>query len=82
MGCYVSTLGSAMDCSTPQTTMPRWLCGVFAVQITSLHNGLIMFYASVDTCMFCVCSYVFVVYTAQCPDENDAVRMRVREEAR
>ena len=41
VGCYVSTLGSAMHCSTPQTTMPRWLCAVFMVQITSLHNGRI-----------------------------------------
>ena len=30
-----------MHCSTPQTTMPRWLCGVFMVQIASLRNGLI-----------------------------------------
>ena len=30
-----------MHCSTPQTTMPRWLSEVFMVQSTSLHNGLI-----------------------------------------
>ena len=39
----VRTLVSAMHCSTPQMTMPRWLCGVLMVHITSLCNGLIQF---------------------------------------
>ena len=37
--CYVSTLGSAMHCSTPQTTMPRWLCAVLC-EYTGIRNAL------------------------------------------
>ena len=48
VGCYVSTLGSAMHCSTPQldghvqVAVCRGVCGrdyVIAVEITSLCNG-------------------------------------------
>ena len=54
MGCYVSTLGSGMHCSTPQTTMPRWLCGMFMVQITSLRNGSIVLNLIISRWISCV----------------------------
>ena len=40
-----------MHCSTPQTTIPRWLCEVFSVQIASLRNepiGLTFQFANVS----------------------------------
>ena len=36
---HVSTLGSAMHCSTHQTTMPRWLCGVLC-EYAGISNAL------------------------------------------